>query len=102
MAGRVYSTRFCRLFPPALTSSYVVPSGYVAVVRAVDLTSPSGGPMSFGVLVAGCYIVSLVNLAAATVYHWDGRQVAVAGESVTVNASGAGAWGLVSGYLFAA
>lgn len=99
----VYSTRFLQI---ALTNgnvSYIVPDGFLAVVRAVDLVY-DGGPTSANGLVRisgnNVQIATLHNVTGQDQFHLSTRQVVMAGEPIScLSSSGNACHFSVSGYL---
>ena len=100
----IYSTRFILSgSAPAGTLTFSVPSGFVAVVRDVDVTFPAPAPAgSASLAIAGAYAASSPDFPAAFgSWQWRGRQVAYAFELVELGVAIAGTAVLVSGYLLA-
>lgn len=83
---------------------YVVPAGYVAVLRDAELRQ-SSGPLAIAFLVdglVGAVITSAVPASLNQTVQWQGRQVFVAGDSIQIEVTG-GVWSArLSGYLLTA
>jgi hypothetical protein len=104
MAALVYSHRFMAWAAQTFPTPYVVPSGYVAVVRDIDIWSGGGAIIQWTVaintiarFVGGAFTVTSVQQVA----QWRGRQILNAGEELTFAATGA-LDGAISGYLLRA
>jgi hypothetical protein len=100
----VYSTRFLRIGARGASSStYVVPTGFVAVVRdvAVLLEGDATSNAELFVEAPSTWIGYWAPAATGThTYQWIGRQVIEAGETLAGDCSGttwASLW--ASGYL---
>jgi len=99
--ANVYSTRFLAWAASEIPPVYVVPSGYVAIVRDLDVYS-FGGEMTnwkFGIngvcwFAAGQFTIE----ALAQTGQWRGRQVVQAGEEILFESDGP-TDGIASGYL---
>lgn len=107
MPRAVYSTRFIAVAngtPQRVT--YVVPAGFVAVVRSVDIYLDEGpGATAYaGIVDPACSIGQWSSSASGYVTAtWNGRQVANAGEELVGSVNGdVGGSILVSGYLLTA
>ena len=105
MAGDIYSTRFLILTGESSgTVSYIVPAGFVAVVRDIGMVAAAS---SSGLL---CDIGGVGMLFASFVgtgtdweqYHWSGRQVINAEEALVVGIAAGTLYGAISGYLLVA
>jgi len=99
----VYSTRFLGWASSEAVEPYVVPSGYLIIVRDIDVYSGGGAMINWQVYVnafakfaAGQFTIESVAQTA----QWRGRQVLYAGEEL-VFASDGPTDGLISGYLLA-
>lgn len=97
----VYSTRFLGWAASSTPPAYEVPTGYVAVVRDVDVYSGGGAMINWKLSInevatfaAGQFTIE----ALAQVAQWRGRQVLNAGEVLVFAADGA-TDGVISGYL---
>lgn len=80
---------------------YVVPSGYRAVVRDIDVWSGGGAIIQFTVSVnaiARFYGGEFNVESVQQVMQWRGRQILQPGEELTFAATGA-LDGMISGYL---
>ena len=93
MAPPVFSTRFIR-FTGVATPAYVVPAGFVAVVR--QLTYVGGGPgincaAAYGDVSAPLEAFFQAVQAANTVTLFDGRIVLDEGESFFMSSAAAAA-----------
>lgn len=84
----VYSTRFLqRHGGPSGSDIFVVPAGYVAVIRDLDgwINNVGGGSLTLqGALGQQVYAQEQVPLSSGNVLMWRGRVVYEAGESITV------------------
>lgn len=104
MSRPVYSVRFIAspdpLFPPP---PYVVPDGYVAIVRSIDFFAPAGNSGNYSLVQLdspACVLFLWTFGSTEGTAHWDGRQVVEEGESISLNSSvNAPGSALVSGYL---
>jgi hypothetical protein len=102
VAGSIYSTRFLLQGDAAVGSySYLGPSGFVVIVRDVDVVIPAAAAAGScalgidGVFFAG----SPAFTDAFSTWSWRGRQVLEAGETLQVGIGVAGCSFCVSGYL---
>jgi hypothetical protein len=101
MGLAVYSTRFLAWAADESPPPYEVPTGYVAIVRDIDIYSGGGAMINWQVAVNGIAKFAagqFTILALAQTAQWRGRQVVRAGEFLVVSADGA-IDGMVSGYL---
>jgi hypothetical protein len=99
--ANVYSTRFLAWAASEFVPVYVVPSGYVAVVRDADVYSFGGAMTNFKLGVNGIanfWAGQFTIIAEAQVAQWRGRQVLMPGEELLFE-SDEPTDGLVSGYL---
>ncbi len=99
--GAVYSTRFLAWAASESPPPYVVPTGYVAVVRDLDVWSGGGSMINWQLAINGVAKFAAGQFtieSVAQVAQWRGRQVVQAGELLFFSADGA-VDGLVSGYL---
>jgi len=100
MALAVYSTRF--ILRPFMTGyqSYLVPVGYVAVVRDLDVvTEPTSGNVILLAIAGNTIFISELGVEPAfTNQEWRGRAVAYPGDLISLDTSDT-ASGHVSGYL---
>lgn len=97
----IYSTRFLAWSDDETPAPYTVPTGYVAVVRDVDVWSGGGAMINVQLAVnavAKFWAAQFTVESIAQVAQWRGRQVLQAGEDLVFSADGA-TDGLVSGYL---
>lgn len=102
----VYSTRFVAAASSgALSPSFTVPNGFVAVVRDITVTSTASLSQIIGTVViapvpGGFYHLALMQfiLGAAQTQHVEGRWVCNAGDVIEVQSPGAFSCS-VSGYL---
>lgn len=92
--SRVYSTRFLDLS----TAVYTVADGNLAVVR--DIVVYATGPATFLVENPAAGVMAAGSLNSGEVFHWSGRQVVNAGESLVYNQTAS--YVMVSGYLLSA
>lgn len=106
MARTLYSTQFIRgVVSSPSTLTYVVPTGYVAVVR--DIMLWNGGTEGLGLQGCEVYDDSFAVIfgvfypvaCVANPYNWEGRAVMNAGETLTVAPSDASWHVRCSGYL---
>lgn len=106
MAARVYSKRLAEgiVIGGGSETVYTTPTDTVTVVRDVVITRSSGEAAAFLVLLTptgeGSAIILVANdlLAPNRTVHWDLRQVARAGDELSViNVSGNVHWS-ISGY----
>lgn len=97
----VYSTRF---FANQLVSSdvaFLVPGGFVAVVRRIDISqvAPGGFTCQVGIGGAANFFAVAMGLTPDVSWAWwDGRQVVNAGEQIVAHGVGTGDV-VCSGYL---
>lgn len=96
-----YSTRALAWAATTSPPSYVVPAGYLFVVRDVDVSSGGGSVINWVWGIAGIcklgggqFTITAVNQFQT----WRGRQVVQPGEAVYFTSDGA-TDGAVSGYL---
>lgn len=96
-----YSTRILGWAATETPPPYVVPTGYRAIVRDVDVWSGGGAMINFQLAVnsvakfwAGQFTVESI----AQVAQWRGRQVLNAGDELVFSSDGP-LDGLISGYL---
>lgn len=101
MAQTVYSTRFLGWHAEESPPAFEVPTGYIAIVRDLDVYSAGGDLINWTLSVnsvatfaAGQFTIE----ALGQVGQWRGRQVMVAGELLVYQSDGS-TDGLVSGYL---
>lgn len=97
----VYSTRFIAWSTSTIPPAYKVPSGYIAIVRDIDVYSGGGQIINWVAsvnLVAHFAAGQFTIEALAQTAQWRGRQVLEAGEDL-VFASDGPTDGLISGYL---
>lgn len=97
----VYSTRLLAWAASEFVPPFVVPSGYVCVVRDADIYSGGGAIINWVLSVnavakfaAGQFTIEALGQTA----QWRGRQVLNAGEQLLFESDGS-TDGLVSGYL---
>lgn len=96
-----YSHRFLAWSASMTPPAYEVPSGYVAVIRDLDVWSGGGSIINWTLAVntvakiAGGAFTLISEQQVAT---WRGRQIVQAGEFITFTSDGA-TDGMVSGYL---
>ena len=97
----LYSTRFLAWAADGTPPAYTVPTGYIAVVRDIDVWSGGGAQINYQVsvnAVAKFWAGQFSILAIAQVGQWRGRQVVMPGEDLVFAADGA-VDGMISGYL---
>jgi hypothetical protein len=99
----IYSTRLLAWAADSTPPPYLVPTGYVAVVRDIDVWSGGGAMINWQVAVntiakfaAGQFTIESIAQTA----QWRGRQVLNAGEFLVFSADGV-VDGMISGYLLA-
>lgn len=97
----VYSTRFLAWAAETIPPGYIVPDGYVAIVRDVDVVSGGGAMINWlwginGVckIGGGQFTIEALN----QFQQWRGRQVVQAGELIYMEGDGP-TDGEISGYL---
>lgn len=97
----IYSSRFLGWSASMIPPPYTVPTGFVAVVRDLDVYSGGGAMInwelyvdSFAKFAAGQFTVESI----AQVAQWRGRQVLYPGQILVFQSDGP-TDGLVSGYL---
>lgn len=99
----VYSHRFVAWASSSTPPAYVVPLGYVAILRDIDVYSGGGSIIDWH---AGINEVCIVAAGQFTVESlpqtltWRGRQVVNPGEAIYFASDGA-TDGAISGYLLA-
>lgn len=96
-----YSTRFLGWSSSELPTPYEVPTGYLIVVRDIDVWSGGGAMINwevylndFAKFAAGQFTVESIAQTA----QWRGRQIAYAGQILAFQSDGP-TDGLISGYL---
>lgn len=103
MALAVYSTRLLYTANISAAPSYVIPEGFVAVIRDLDASCPSPvtGYYVYLVNVTKSYIIAISTFPSDNnSASWRGRQVVPAGEEIALNGNPpTGATATVSGYL---
>lgn len=101
MARAVYSTRFAAVVISGALNLYTVPAGYIAVVRSVDFlaTGASPGIFAWGLAAGGIYFAGATGLTTDNAYHWEGRQVFNAGDTIKAITATITGQLAVSGYL---
>jgi hypothetical protein len=80
---------------------YIVPDGYAAIVRDVDVSSAGDENTNWGLAVVGGATFaggSFTSIGAAQYQQWRGRQVVNPGETLVAFADGSRSI-MVSGYL---
>lgn len=99
--SNVYSQRFIGWAAETIPPLFAVPTGYVAIVRDVDVLSHGGAMINWVVSVngvadfaAGQFTIEALNQTG----QWRGRQVVNAGEELVFESDGP-TDGLISGYL---
>lgn len=99
-----YSHRFLAWAASETPPSFVVPTGYVAIVRDLDVWSGGGAMINWQLAVNGIAKFAAGQFTVeslAQVATWRGRQVINAGEQLVFQSDGP-TDGLVSGYLLTA
>lgn len=101
----VYSTQFfCGIIPSSNLNLYTVPSGFVVVLRSIELADRSGTNNNNVTIfaVAGSTVIGVVTASVFTAayqsIHWDGRAVLNAGQGFGAGVS-VSCGIFVSGYL---
>lgn len=89
MAQPVYSTRFLSGHNPVGEQIFIVPTGYTAVVRDLDVTAPPSGGYNVLLFVAGLLIfIAQYGLEPQfTNTEWRGRAVVREGEEIGFTAT---------------
>lgn len=103
----IYSTRFLRQsLATGVAAAYLVPAGFVAVVRAIDVVqaADNGGTAPNGSLLiaedAGQIAFAVLNTSALfSAASWRGRQVIEAGDSLLLVVIGYTSHVSANGYL---
>jgi len=86
MASVVYSYRFLSAANADPEALFIVPVGYVAVVRDLDAVLSPAGATVFQLFVAGAQVFIAqfgIELSYSNI-EWRGRQVAFPGETIAV------------------
>lgn len=99
----VYSTQFLAWSDESTPPPFTVPTGYVAVMRDLDVTTGGGSIISWEAgLVGGAKIAGgqFTDESLFQMAQWRGRQVVPAGEQLYFASDGA-TDGAMSGYLLA-
>jgi hypothetical protein len=99
--GVVYSTQFLAEAGANPHGTYVVPVGFVAIVRDIDVwfdSSLVGQTVTAFVNGVGFWVVALGATALPGVEQWRGRQVCNEPGAIDVDMSGDGSF-VCSGYL---
>lgn len=99
--SNVYSTRLMGWAASTIPPLFEVPTGYVAIVRDIDVLSHGGAMINWVVSVngiadfaAGQFTIEALNQTG----EWRGRQVMNPGEQLVFQSDGP-TDGLISGYL---
>ncbi|RPJ53869.1 MAG: hypothetical protein EHM24_32400 [Acidobacteria bacterium] len=100
MANTPYSVRFLKVRDYAGTSYVVIPPGTRAVLRSLEVSSPSGAGGVMQCQVAGVVVFHHEFLAGHPFVHADLRAVAYEGETIAFYMSLSSMHGYASGYLF--
>jgi len=96
----IYSTRFLYTVAGQAQADYQIPAGKVCVLRSADFANYSNAVAAASIAI-GSVAFTKGSLPATTgAWHWEGRQVAYAGEILHAYTSGGDCRGVVSGYLF--
>jgi hypothetical protein len=96
-----YSTRFLAWSSSSLVPPYTVPTGYLAIVRDIDVNSPGGDIINWAVSISGIakFAGGQFTVAALSQFQqWRGRVVVPAGELIIAGSDGL-TDGVVCGYL---
>lgn len=106
MPRAVYSTRFLAFSTTSTEEeTYTVPSGFVAVLRDVDVYHQGGAADGWSVQLVDplCYLMTGGDTGSAGLAQWSGRQIFNAGEQLqgTLYSAGDLASMMASGYLLA-
>lgn len=100
--AQVYSTRFHLIAAGGGSGAYLVPAGFLAVIRDVSGVSSSSGAAITVYLNSTIQVVRVQPDASFTVaegLHWEGRIVALAGDEINVLADVGTSGAYVGGYL---
>lgn len=100
----VYSTNFATASPPSgFTTLYTVATGFVVVVRDMELLNTGGLTETFSVFAntpGGSATFWQIAASSLTWYQWAGRVVLPAGSSIQCSVPSGGSMQImVSGYL---
>ena len=101
--ANVYSTRFLAWSADMTPPPFAVPTGYVAIVRDLDVWSGGGAIINWELqVVEGAHFAAgqFTEESLAQTAQWRGRQVLLPGEDLAFSADGV-TDGLCSGYLLA-
>lgn len=101
MPRPLYSSRLLAWSTDESPAPFTVPTGYVAVVRDIDVWSGGGELTNVQVAVnavAKFWAAQFTIESIAQVAQWRGRQVLLEGEDLVFSADGP-TDGLISGYL---
>lgn len=97
----VYSTRFLAWEADETPGDYIVPAGYLAIVRDLDVWSGGGAMINWQLSIAGlCKFAAgqFTIESVAQTGQWRGRQVVLPGEALVFGSDGS-TDGICSGYL---
>jgi hypothetical protein len=83
---------------PTVDTIYTVPSLARAIVKDIDISNTTGGPLTVTVYLvesggspgASNTLIPTISIAANTAFQWIGTQILNAGDSLRTTASGAG------------
>lgn len=96
-----YSTRFLAWAASELPTPYHVPTGYLIVVRDIDVWSGGGAMINWQASIDGVAKFAAGQFTVeslAQTAEWRGRQIAYAGEILEFQSDGP-TDGMISGYL---
>lgn len=103
MARPVYSTRFAAISLTGAAVSYIVPDGFIAIVRSIQMFYFGGPSAGFGLVQAGGVLATLAylnNVHGNDYLSVEMRAVVDASEPIKVSCSTGNACSFyVSGYL---
>jgi hypothetical protein len=100
--SRVYSTQFVAANVGGAPTEYLVPAGYVAVVRDLSIFQPNVGGTNYiacGVLEVGPFFIAYASAALQTSQHQEMRVVVNAGDHIYAVSTYALGYAFISGYL---
>lgn len=99
MAAHPYSTRFCHGRGSSQNDVYIVPTGYRAIVKHVELTCYAAGVAETTLFVGGVVALAWAAPGAKTYRSAAVMLVAYAGEGIVLNNNAVDMSWHVAGYL---
>ena len=99
MASRPYSTRFCHGRGSSQNDVYIVPDGYRAVIKHVELTCYAAGTAETTLYVGGQVALAWAAPGAKTYRSAAVHLVAYAGEGIVLNNNAVDMSWHVAGFL---